>query len=123
MDRDLCKFCVLKRNNPEELERWVEVSWTNGQSSQLLPASIEVLSTDRVGLVFDITKILMESHIQILHSSSRSVKNGNAVVELTIQVMSANQVEEIVSKLSKIKGVISVERPSEKNKEKNNGKN
>lgn len=114
---------VLKRNNPEELERWVEVSWTNGQSSQLLPASIEVLSTDRVGLVFDITKILMESHIQILHSSSRSVKNGNAVVELTIQVMSANQVEEIVSKLSKIKGVISVERPSEKNKEKNNGKN
>lgn len=109
---------VVKRNNPEELERWVEVSWTNSASSQLLPASIEVLSVDRVGLVFDITKILMESHIQILHSSSRSVKNGNAIVELTVQVMNTNQVEELVSRLSKIKGVISVDRPSEKNKEK-----
>jgi GTP pyrophosphokinase len=105
---------VLKRNNPEEMNRWVEVSWTNRKTSQLLPATIEILSVDRVGLVFDITKILMESHIQILHQNSRSIKNGNAICELTIHVMNAQQLSDLLLKLEKIKGVISVKRPSEK---------
>lgn len=103
---------VLKRGNPDDLARWVEVSWTNKKNSQLLPASIEIYSEDRVGLIFDITKILAELHIQILHQSSRSVKNGKAICELTIQVKDASELSELLVKLEKIKGVISVKRPS-----------
>lgn len=100
---------ALKRNIPEEMERWLPVQWT-GSSSALIPTSIEVVAVDRVGLVFDITKILSESHIQILHSSSRNLRNGNAIFEASVQIAGTDQLKTIMEKLQRIKGVISVER-------------
>ena len=83
--------------------------WTNNTST-LIPTSIEVIATDRVGLVFDITKILSESHILIVHSSSRNLRNGNAIFEASVQVAGTDQLQAIIDKLRKIRGVISVER-------------
>ena len=108
------KNCVnyqaaLKRNDPEEMARWLPVQWTNNTST-LIPTSIEVIATDRVGLVFDITKILSESHILIVHSSSRNLRNGNAIFEASVQVAGTDQLQAIIDKLRKIRGVISVER-------------
>lgn len=70
---------ALKRNDPEEMARWLPVRWSENTSTALIPTSIEVVASDRVGLVFDITKILSESHILIVHSSSRNLRNGNAI--------------------------------------------
>ena len=108
------KNCVnyqaaLKRNDPAEMARWLPVQWTNNTST-LIPTSIEVIATDRVGLVFDITKILSESHILIVHSSSRNLRNGNAIFEASVQVAGTDQLQAIIDKLRKIRGVISVER-------------
>ena len=108
------KNCVnyqaaLKRNNPEEMARWLPVQWTNNTSA-LIPTGIEVIASDRVGLVFDITKILSESHILIVHSSSRNLRNGNAIFEASVQVAGTDQLQAIMDKLRKIRGVISVER-------------
>ncbi len=100
---------ALKRNNPDDLARWVPVQWTNNTST-LIPTSIEVIAVDRVGLVFDITKILSESHIQIVHSASRNLRNGNAIFEASVQVGGADQLQAIMDKLRKIRGVISVDR-------------
>ena len=58
---------ALKRNDPEEMARWLPVRWSENTSTALIPTSIEVVASDRVGLVFDITKILSESHILIVH--------------------------------------------------------
>ena len=89
--------------------KWLPVQWTNNTST-LIPTSIEVIATDRVGLVFDITKILSESHILIVHSSSRNLRNGNAIFEASVQVAGTDQLQAIIDKLRKIRGVISVER-------------
>ena len=88
---------------------WLPVQWTINTST-LIPTSIEVIATDRVGLVFDITKILSESHILIVHSSSRNLRNGNAIFEASVQVAGTDQLQAIIDKLRKIRGVISVER-------------
>ena len=114
------KSCVnylsaLKQGDPETLARWVDVSWTNKNSSQLLPASIEVLSVDRVGLMYDVTRVLAESHIGIIHSNSRAIKGGNAAVDVTISVSGTEQLDFICGKLREIKGVYLVKRPNEKN--------
>lgn len=101
---------ALKRNDPEEMARWLPVRWSENTSTALIPTSIEVVASDRVGLVFDITKILSESHILIVHSSSRNLRNGNAIFEASVQVAGADQLKSIVDKLRKIQGVISVER-------------
>lgn len=101
---------ALKRNDPEEMARWLPVRWSENTSTALIPTSIEVIASDRVGLVFDITKILSESHILIVHSSSRNLRNGNAIFEASVQVAGADQLKSIMDKLRKIQGVISVER-------------
>lgn len=102
---------VLSRNNPEELERWCDIQWSEHSDTQL-QTSIEVTATDRVGLVFDITAILTENRIPIVHSSSRNLKNGNALFEATITIAGTEQLKNLFDRLRKIKGVISVDRAS-----------
>ena len=100
---------ALARNNHEELERWVDIQWTDNSDTQL-QTSFEVTATDRVGLVYDISAVLLEARVPIVHSASRVLKNGNALFEGTIVISSTEQLKNLFEKLRKIKGVISVER-------------
>lgn len=102
---------VLSRNDPQELERWCAIQWSEHSSAQL-QTSIEVTATDRVGLVFDITAVLTEARVPIIHSSSRILKNGNAVFDASIVIAGADQLRILLDKIKKIKGVISVDRAS-----------
>lgn len=100
---------AVKRENPEELARWMDVQWTDSEQASL-QTSIEVTALDRVGLVYDITAILTEARIPIVHSSSRNLKNGNALFEATITIASTEQLKNLFEKLRRIKNVVSVER-------------
>lgn len=100
---------ALKRDSPEELARWMDVQWTDNQQTSL-QTTIEVTALDRVGLVYDICAILMEARIPIIHSSSRNLKNGNAMFEAKITIAGMDQLKGLFEKLKKVKDVISVER-------------
>lgn len=100
---------ALQRNDPEELARWCDIQWSDNSNTQM-QTSIEVTATDRMGLVYDISAVLMEARIPIIHSSSRLLKNGNALFEGTIVISGTEQLKTLFDKLRKIKGVISVER-------------
>lgn len=100
---------VIARNDPEELSRWVDIQWTENSNTQL-QTSFEVTAIDRVGLVYDISAVLLEARVPIVHSASRVLKNGNAMFESTIVISSTEQLNNLFEKLRKIKGVISVER-------------
>ena len=100
---------ALKRADPEELARWREVSWTDGTRSSE-QSRISVLASDRVGLAFDITAAVSEARMPIIHSSARVIKNGNALFECTVSITSKEQLQRLIEKIKKIKGVISVER-------------
>ena len=100
---------ALARNDPEELERWYDIQWTDTGNSQL-QTSFEVTATDRVGLVYDISAVLMEARVPIVHSASRVLKNGNALFECSIVISSTEQLKGLFEKIRKIKGVLSVER-------------
>lgn len=102
---------ALQRNNPEEMSRWYDAQWSEHTGSQF-QTSFEVIAADRLGLVYDITSILMESRVPIVHSSSRVLKNGNALFECTVVISSTEQLKSLFEKIRKIKYVISVERSS-----------
>lgn len=102
---------AVNRNNPEELDRWCDIQWSENSNSQL-QTSFEVTATDRVGLVHDISAVLLEARVPIVHSASRVLKNGNALFESTIVISSTEQLKNLFDKLRKIKGVISVDRSS-----------
>lgn len=100
---------VIQRSLPEELERWCDIQWSENSDSQL-QTSIMVTAIDRVGLVYDISAILMEARVPIIHSASRLLKNKNALFEATIIIAGTEQLKNLFEKLRRIKGVISVER-------------
>lgn len=100
---------AMQRNDEEETKRWFDIQWSENTSSQF-QTSFEVIADNRIGLVYDISAILMESRIPIVHSSSRVLKNGNALFECTIVISSMEQLKAVFDKIKKIKNVISVER-------------
>ncbi len=102
---------MLSRNIPEEQERWVEIQWTD-TSDTAMQTSIEIVALDRVGLVYDISAILTEARIPIVHSSSRILKNGNAIFDASIRIVNKAQLNAVFDRIRRIKGVISVERAS-----------
>ncbi len=100
---------AMQRNDEEEIKRWFDIQWSENTGSQF-QTSFEVIADNRIGLVYDITAILMESRIPIVHSSSRVLKNGNALFECTIVIGSMEQLKSLFERIRKIKNVISVER-------------
>lgn len=100
---------VLSRDNEDELSRWCDIQWSDHSATQL-QTSFQVTAVDRVGLVYDISAILLEARVPIVHSASRVMKNGDAFFESTIIISSTEQLKNLFEKLRRIKGVISVER-------------
>ncbi len=100
---------MLSRNLPEEQDRWVEIQWTD-TSDTAMQTGIEVVAVDRLGLVFDISAILTEARIPIVHSSSRILKNGNAIFDASIRIVNKSQLTAVFDRIRKVKGVLSVER-------------
>ena len=100
----------LATEDPERMDRWINASW--GKTERAIPmiVSLDVLASDRVGLLLDISKVVAELRIMILHSSSYSLKNGNAVCEIAVKVGGKDQLRQLTDKLRRIDGVISVER-------------
>lgn len=101
---------ALQRGNVEELRRWCNIDWRDKTANSQLQTSFEVVASDRVGLVHDITEILLESRISMVHSSSRKLKNGNALFECTVVITNTDQLKTLFEKIRKIKDVISVDR-------------
>lgn len=100
---------AMQRNDEEEIKRWFDIQWSEHTGSQF-QTSFEVIANNRIGLVYDITAVLMESRIPIVHSASRVLKNGDAIFECTIVISSMEQLKGIFDKIKKIRSVISVER-------------
>lgn len=92
-----------------DMERWIEAHWIESKS-EYFQANIEVIATDRIGLVYDITSIMMQSRIMIKHSSSGMLKNKNAIFRASIFISNLEQLNNLFDKLRKVKGVISVNR-------------
>lgn len=101
---------AVKRGQPDELQRWVEVKWSGKHQPRERQASIEVLATSRVGIVYDICGVLHDARVPIIHSASRTLKNGNTVFEATITVTTAEQLQSLLTKLRHLRDVISADR-------------
>ena len=67
-------------------------------------------SSDRPGLLADVTVKLSGMHINIHTLNSREVKNNRAVVTVTIDVMGRNHLRGVISKLSDINGIEEIKR-------------
>ncbi|MGN1132344.1 MAG: RelA/SpoT family protein, partial [Ruminococcus sp.] len=92
-----------------EPERWVKARWI-GNINESFQSTLEIVATDRTGLLADVTIQLSQMHIFIRNLTSREAKNGNAVVTATIDTNGIDHLKGIMTHLGNINGIISVTR-------------
>lgn len=104
-----CKNMDFVLSSPEEKERLIQVSWTSGGFDTYF-ADIQISARDRDGILSDIIGVYSELKIPIREMNAKTTKNGNSVIYVSMAIHSVAQIDNIVSKLQKIKDVIDVSR-------------
>ena len=90
-------------------ERWINVFWASNETASY-EATLDIIAENRNALVADITAAIAANRIPLHEINAHNLKNGNANVMLTIEVGGMEQLKQLMQKLNKIPGVISVER-------------
>ncbi len=93
-----------------EPERWVSAHW-EGDVKDDFKSTLHIVAVDRGGLLADVTLQLSNMHIFIHSLNSRRERNSeNAFISATISINGLPQLQSIIERLSKIPGVISIDR-------------
>ncbi|MCJ7806183.1 MAG: bifunctional (p)ppGpp synthetase/guanosine-3',5'-bis(diphosphate) 3'-pyrophosphohydrolase, partial [Clostridia bacterium] len=92
-----------------ESGRLLEASW-DGEAGISYPVEIEVDANDRKNLLADVMITVNESKVEITAVSARTDKNRNATIHMTLIVRDQVHLDQIMSKIKKVKEVYSVRR-------------
>jgi GTP diphosphokinase / guanosine-3',5'-bis(diphosphate) 3'-diphosphatase len=96
--------------NTSEPERWVAAHW-EGDVKEDFKSTLHIVATDRAGLLADITMQMSAMHLFIHNLNSREIKNTtNALISATISIDGLDHLNTVIERLSKVKGVISIDR-------------
>ncbi len=104
-----CKNVPDLNANSSLNDRWIKANWNNGENQEFI-SHMEILVTNREGLLADITVKLSMMHIFITNMSSRAIKNGKGIVDIAVKVKNKKHMDRIQEKIESIDGVISVKR-------------
>ncbi len=104
-----CINVINSQNDPEQAQRWVKVYWT-GDIKKDYKCTLDIIAHDRTGLFTDVSLALSNMHVPIHEINARQLKNGNAIIIVTISINGVEHLKNIMHKLDKVESVISVER-------------
>lgn len=104
-----CKNVTEQQSNQSNSERWISVKWATSAKANY-EASLEIIAQDRTALIADISTAIASNRIPIHEINAHNLKNGNASVLVTLEISGLEQLKNMIVKLRKIEGVITVER-------------
>lgn len=93
----------------EEPERYVRVSWEKDINDSF-HSTLEIICSDRTGVLADVTIALSSMRIFINNLNSRPIGDGKAMVTATIDVFSREHLETVIKRLQSLREVISIKR-------------
>ncbi|MDI3269574.1 MAG: TGS domain-containing protein, partial [Bacillota bacterium] len=105
--------CRNVNENLRDPERLIEVRW-HEVNVGFYPVELEVIGSDRPGLLSDVARQISESRVNIVEASARSRGGGSASIHLVLQIRDTEQLEYIKQKLLRIPNVHAVERPMQR---------
>ncbi|MBP1537050.1 MAG: bifunctional (p)ppGpp synthetase/guanosine-3',5'-bis(diphosphate) 3'-pyrophosphohydrolase [Ruminococcus sp.] len=106
-----CVNYLTQKDDPEMKDRWVSVKYEGtGKKHGYFKCTLDIIAVDRIGLLADVSSALAMINIYIYESTARELKNGNAILSITVSIAGMEQLNNVINKLKKIKNVISVER-------------
>ena len=101
-----CLFAL----RPESHNKLIQLEWQT-QIKQTFPVNLEIEAFDRSGLLHDITGVFLASRINVIAMQSVSDKLKNRVlVNMTMEVISLNELLQTLEKIEQVPNVISARR-------------
>lgn len=93
-----------------EPERWVHAHWA-GEVKEEFKSTLHIVAANREGLLADVTMQLMNMRISIHALNAHEIKKSeNAVISATITINGLTHLQQVIDRLMKIKGVVSIDR-------------
>lgn len=92
-----------------EPDRWIPAYWSNTVKEEF-KATLLATCIDRVGLIADVSGQLANMHVMIHSLTTRELKDGRCTLLMTITVNGVEHLNSVIARISKINGMLSVER-------------
>lgn len=92
-----------------EPERWIKVSWNETVKNEFR-AALQITALSRIGLMADISMQLAAMRVNINEITTRDAKDGRSVINMTVTVTNVEHLKNVISRVEKVDGVLSVER-------------
>ncbi len=107
--------CVNVLNMGEmDRQRLLEAEWASdyleGKADALYTASVNIYVQSRVGILVEVSKIFSEANINIISIYSNANKKDVATITVGFEVKTREALENVITKLKGIEGVIDIER-------------
>ncbi|MCB2226408.1 MAG: bifunctional (p)ppGpp synthetase/guanosine-3',5'-bis(diphosphate) 3'-pyrophosphohydrolase [Desulfarculaceae bacterium] len=96
----------VERTDPE---RRVDVEWDMA-GDEVRPVRIQVLSSDRAGVLADLAGILKKQEVNILEADVKTTEDNKGIATFTIQVHDAKQLNQLLRLIGRLKETLSVKR-------------
>ena len=92
-----------------EEERRIPVEWDRGAKSQH-NCELTIVCANRAGLLANISGTCEKSGINITRASANPLEDEQSEIQMEVSVRDVSELNKLISKLEKIKGVLSVDR-------------
>lgn len=97
------------RNSADTADRIVEVSWADEIEGKF-NVSVDIHSSDRLGLIADLTAVLAAQHIPIHSLQTHYAGSNETVITMGMAVSDLNDLINICTRLKRVGGVYFIER-------------
>jgi len=104
-----CANVQKSLDDPENTGRWVRAWWEDSVQENY-KATLDIDALDRSGLVGDVAIALTDMRVPIYAMNARQSGSGRASITLTIGIANTEHLDNVVTKLRRIRDVISVTR-------------
>lgn len=103
----------------EDPDRWLSAWWDEDVASanrtNRFPTGLQISTRSRIGVLSDVTAILAASKINVHEISARDLNDGFAVINAMVDVQGVHQLDNLISRIRGIKGVLDITRTVDTN--------
>ncbi len=96
-------------SNCAEPARWVNAYW-NQNVKEDYKATLQLTCLSRVGLMAEVAVQVANMRVNITSISTHDMKDGRTIIELTVNVSGIDHLKNLISRIEKVDGILSVER-------------
>lgn len=105
-----CINVISSYAQEEQRPRWISAHFAESSVPKGYRSTLDIVTTDRNGIVADVSLVFANFRVPLHELNARELKNGNSNIVATIGIQDINQLNNIIDKIRKIEGIITIER-------------